>query len=299
MRWSNTLKRRATLSLRFPVAWTAFFTLLRHSDNRPGLAHYPLKAALMVHGFDVPLSEPGQFNALKERTSPLIKELGIKLYTIATNSKELNLQSWEDSFISELTACIHNYSHEFGSGLVGSSNPYNALVLPWGSNPVTDHLLSGSALRVVHDGAGYSRTQKVEELAKFLTATKVVKVCWEGAETFKNCGRREKCIRTVLNFKAVGVSNPVCFDVPLDNALIKSIHIRNDGQFSDLKSIVDYATARNLQDDWLGELKARVRRYERSGNTLDKIMTLGLMAKNGQWQEIKEKIGRRLVAHMR
>jgi hypothetical protein len=186
------------------------------------------------------------------------------------------------------------YSHEFGYGLIGSSEAYNALVLPWGSNPVTDHLLSGSALRIVHDGAGYSRTQKVEELAKFPTAAKSLKACWEGKETFKNCGRCEKCIRTLLNFKAVGVSNPACFDVPLDNALIKSIHIRNDAQFAELKSIVVYATAKSLHGEWLDELKARVRRYERSSKVLDKSITLALMAKNGQWHEIKEKIGKRL-----
>jgi len=273
------------------------FLLLKHGTDPLGPAAYRPKTALMVHGFDVPLDETRQFNALKERSSELINELGLELYTVATNSKELGLQEWADSFASQLAACLHNYSHEFGYGLVGSSEPYNALVLPWGSNPVTDHLLSGGALRVVHDGAGYSRTEKVGELAKFPTATKTLKSCWEGKETFKNCGRCEKCIRTLLNFKAVGVSDPGCFDAPLDNALIKSIHISNDAQFAELKSIVDYATAKKLYGDWLDELKARVARYERSSKIVDKCVTLALMAKNGQWQEIKEKIGRRLVAY--
>jgi hypothetical protein len=273
------------------------FTLVRHSNDRLGPAGYPLKKAMLVHGFDVPLSEPAQFDALKERVSPLVKELGFELCTIATNSKDLFLQDWADSFISQLAACIHNYSHEFSYGLVAAANAYNAIVLPWGSTAATDHLLSGSALRVVHEGAGYSRTQKVEELAKFPTAMKTLKSCWEGKETFKNCGRCEKCIRTLLNFKAVGVSDPACFDAPLDIALINSIHISNDAQFAELKSIVAYATAKNLHGDWLDALKARVRRYERSSDVLDKFVTLVLMAKNGQWQEIKEKIGKRLVAY--
>ena len=60
------------------------------------------------------------------------------------------------------------FSAEFSHALVGSSEPYDALVLPWGSNPVTDRLLSGGRLAIVHDGAGFSRTDKISFLSGFL-----------------------------------------------------------------------------------------------------------------------------------
>ena len=120
------------------------FTLLRHATGKLGVASYPLtKAVLLVHGFDVPLKSPNHLEALKERTAPLLEELHLGIRVIRTNLKELDLQDWEDSFMAQLASCLHNYSREFSYGLVGSSEPYNALVLPWGSNPVTDHLLSG------------------------------------------------------------------------------------------------------------------------------------------------------------
>ena len=53
---------------------------------------------------------------------------------------------------------------EFQYGLIGSSEPYDALVIPWGSSPITDYLLSGDRLSIVHDGAGFSRTDKVAEV---------------------------------------------------------------------------------------------------------------------------------------
>ena len=109
----------------------------------------------MVHGFDVPLHKPEQLDGLVARTSPLLQELNMQIRIIRTNLKELMLQDWEDSYLAQLACCLHNYSHEFSYGLVGSGEPYNALVLPWASNPPTDHLLAGAAMRIVNDGAGY------------------------------------------------------------------------------------------------------------------------------------------------
>ena len=100
--------------------------------------------------------------SLKERTKPLLDEVSLKLLTIRTNLKEVNLQDWEDGSTSQLACCLHNYSHDFYYALVGSTEPYDALALPWGSNPTTDYLLSGGTMRLVHDGAGFSRTEKAK-----------------------------------------------------------------------------------------------------------------------------------------
>jgi len=88
-------------------------------------------------------------------------------------------------------------------------------------------------MRIVHDGAGYSRTEKVVEIATHKTATRVLKVCWQGQETFKNCGNCEKCIRTQLNFLAAGVSHAPCFDFAFDTGNIASIPLPSDVQYAD------------------------------------------------------------------
>ncbi len=51
-------------------------------------------------------------------------------------------------------------------------------------------------MRLVHDGAGYSRTEKVGFVAQHPVATKALKVCWQGKERGRNCGVCEKCVRT-------------------------------------------------------------------------------------------------------
>lgn len=270
------------------------FTVLRHATGKLRLASYPLRnTVLMVHGFDVPLKKPEQFEALKARTAPLLQELDLKVQPIRTNLRELNLQDWQDSCLAQLACCLHNLTHRFNYGLVASSEPYNGLALPWGSNPATDHLLSGTAMRLVHDGAGYSRTQKVAQIAQNATATRVVKVCWEGAETFRNCGECEKCMRTRLNFLAVGVVNPACFDTPLDMHKIKKIKPRNDLQYKELKSIIVYARSKGLKQKWLRELERIVRRYRHP----EKLQMYGPqikrawgMLKAGEWGHLAKKL---------
>lgn len=195
---------------------------------------------------------------------------------------------------------MHNYSHEFSYGLVGSSEPYNGLVLPWGSNPATDYLLSGSFFRIVHDGAGFSRTQKVEEIAKNTTASKVVKVCWEGKQTFRNCGVCEKCMRTRLNFLAIGVSNPECFKTPTDTELIKTIKLNDDAQCAELKSIIKYVSDKGLKFEWIKDLQIVVDVYERPTPLLilalrGKIWAwrakkLAKMIKNNEWRGLRDKL---------
>jgi hypothetical protein len=235
------------------------FTVIRHNRNSLSGASYPLKrCVLMVHGFDVPLNRADSIKGLKDRTAPFLKECGLALKVIRTNLSTQLPQDWEDSFMAQLSCCLHNYSHEFYYGLAGSTEPYDALVLPWGSNPATDYLLSGGTMRIIHDGAGFSRTEKVAYIAKDETASRVLKVCWEGKETHTNCGVCEKCIRTQANFLAVGVARPACFDAPLDPREIKTINPRNAVQCAELDSIIAYAKAKGVTGEWLDELKAGV-----------------------------------------
>ena len=107
----DTMAKRDEAIAAFSGGVDSIFTLLRHSTGKLGLASYPLKrSVLMVHGFDVPLHEEKQFEALKERTAPLLRDLNLQLRTIRTNLKELDLQDPYDSSLSQLACCLHNYS---------------------------------------------------------------------------------------------------------------------------------------------------------------------------------------------
>jgi hypothetical protein len=240
----------------------SLFTVLQRNRGTASLPD-PVHGALMVHGFDVGLDNGHDFQELVDRTAEVREALGLSLRVVRTNSKKLHLQTWAYTFAAELAACMHFCSAEFSTALIGSSEPYDALVLPWGSNPITDHLLSGGALRIVHDGAAFSRTEKVAVVARFPYAARALKVCWEGRHQGRNCGVCEKCVRTRLNFLAVGVAQPPCFDGPLDLGLIPELPITSDAVLAEFRSICAYAERHGVRGEWLRLLRVRLRRHKR------------------------------------
>jgi hypothetical protein len=242
------------------------FTVLRHKMNLCGNASYNLSDILFVHGFDIKTFNTDHFQLAVERARGFIERLGLNMWFVKTNSRELQLADWEDSCGAELACCLHLFSSKFEFGLIGSSGPYDELVLPWGSNPATDHLLSGDSLRCVHDGAGFSRTAKVSTLCEYDFSIKQLRVCLEGAKQFKNCGRCEKCVRTRMNFLASGYTGvPPCFDGPLDLTNISNMIISSDAQLTELTSISEFAKRKGLRGEWLDALDRRIAQYAPPG----------------------------------
>jgi hypothetical protein len=236
----------------------SIFSVLRHANDQ-----YALSSVMLVHGFDVPTDRADDLNLLIERVRPLLDSLNLRPRIVRTNLAELRLQNWHDSFLAQLSCCLHNYSHEFRYGLTGSGEPYNALVLPWGQNPCTDYLLSGDAFSIVHDGAAFSRTEKIEAIARDPVATKAVKVCWSAADRSKNCGICEKCILTRLNFKAVGIDNPSCFDGEITPDQIRLSPLSYETQRAGFLSVLDYANRRGIRGDWLDFMEQSLRYHEK------------------------------------
>lgn len=273
----------------------ATFTALMHTKVLSEVERYPLTDILMVHGFDVDLDNEKYFVDLQDRVQPLISDLGLQLRTIKTNSKDWNRQNWDDSFALELAACLHLAGSDCDFGLVGSSEPYEALVLPWGSSPVTDYLISGGAMQIVHDGAGYSRSDKIAEIAKHPVARNTIKVCWAGEVQSDNCGKCEKCIRTMLNFKANGDSIPHgAFPNGLNLGDIANIKIYTKVQMAEFEGIIRHAKMNGVtQAEWIPALKKRMRRgYSSYGPTGLRKLAGKTLDAVGLKQLVKRMLGR-------
>src|SRR5699024_8902064 len=125
----------------------ATFTLFSHLPGASGVRR-SLSACLLVHGFDIGLEDRSAFDTVLDRARRLHESLGVETFWVRTNSKALNLQDWEHSHGAQIAGCLHLFSPRFSEALIGSSEPYDALVIPWGSSPITDHLLSGTSLRI-------------------------------------------------------------------------------------------------------------------------------------------------------
>ncbi len=257
--------------VRGPSAIAAFsggldstFTLIRHAKKLLGQGSYPITHALMVHGLDVRLRHRDVFTSLRERVQPLLDELGVKLITARTNVRnplahepKFQVQPYAYSQAAQIAGVLHRLSEDqFFSGLIGSTEPYRALVLPWGSNPATDYLLSNDRFSIVHDGAAFTRSEKAALVAEHPTALSTLRVCMR--QTPGNCGVCEKCVRTRLNLMVVGVDNPPCFDQPFHDDMIEGLEVWNPTVLGEANATVAYAEAAGVSAPWLSRLKERI-----------------------------------------
>jgi len=252
----------------------ANFTLVRNK-MRIGQGGHDIKSVLMIHGFDVDYDNNAAFRQLVERVQPTLDEFGVDLKIIKTSSKLLD-QDWEDSFGAQLSGCLHQFSGAYDTALIASSEPYTALVYPLGSTPITDRLFSGGFMNIVHDGAQFTRTAKVEYLANFPSVVNRLKVCWEGSAQHENCGVCEKCVRTRLNFMAVGKRDPGCFADPFDLHYIGKLKVRNAFQIGELRTLLAYAKEKRIVEPWVDTLAQRLKLLGYRRRLIDGLERVGL-----------------------
>ena len=251
------------------------FSAMRHGRRMLGRSSHEVEAVLTVQGFDVNFENYDGFQRLLDRTQPLIDDLGLRRHVMRTNIRQYELQNWGHSHGAQISCALHQLSHEFNYGLIASSRPYKHLINAWGSHAATDHLLSGDDLEIVHDGAGFLRVQKVKLIASDPVAQSSLKVCWEGREQDKNCGHCAKCVRTRLNFLALGEVNPPCFDSPFELDMIDDLKVDSEGALIELLNIIEYARQSAIEKPWVSLLERRVQRLQKTfdnqqGNFLKK-----------------------------
>lgn len=233
------------------------FALLRHHGGHAGLRTARPVCAMVVHGFDIPLCERDAFDCAHRSVYDMTSTLGIPLATVRTNWRELFAKEWNMEYHLALAACLFQFRGLANVGVSGACEDYGHLVLPWGSNPVTNNLLAGGGFDLHTEGGGFTRTQRVRLICDYPEIAAKLRVCWEGPITGGNCGHCEKCIRTKLNFMANGFE-PLCFaDRPTQLEILR-LSTRNIAQLAMLKELVASAKKNGVTDHWVTSLELAI-----------------------------------------
>lgn len=239
------------------------FTLFRHCTGTCGRVQRPITAGLMVHGFDIPLSQNQEFNRAAAKSQAIVDSLGVKLILMSSNYRKVIPLNWEDSYGVAIASCLMLLQGGYTVGLLGSAFPYQNLMLPRGSNPVTDPFLANQRFQIVHDGAGFHRLQKIQAIAAWSEALDHLRVCWQGAQLDRNCGRCEKCIRTILGFRVIGCDLPKSFEQDVSDQQIRQLKQVRPLQLAELTLILQEAKARGIRDSWVNALETCIIRNQR------------------------------------
>jgi hypothetical protein len=228
---------------------------------------HSLDACVMAQGWDFAEDEDGLFDRAAARSERILDSLGLPLIRIATNFRSV-VPNWSHSHGAAIVAILTLLQRRFSEGLVAQTMTYrnNHLSLE-GVNPMTDWLLSSRSFSSRPHGAGATRLEKIEALSHWPEFLENVRVCWQD-ETNKpyNCCACEKCIRTILQFKALGLGVPPAFPRDVSKYDMDLLSLSSRMIEVSYEPILREARRRGITDRWVRDLSrvvARSRRHAR------------------------------------
>jgi hypothetical protein len=168
------------------------------------LANPDVTDLIYVHGYDIPLDRSDASAEVERRLAESAATQGRRLHVVRTDLRTLLDASvpWEITHGPALAAIGLMFAPILRRVLIGSTATY-AEPVARGSHPLHDHLWSTERCRIEHFGAHLTRTAKIEQLAECQEALDVLRVCWQHVDRY-NCGRCEKCLRTMVALEATG-----------------------------------------------------------------------------------------------
>lgn len=228
------------------------YSAYAHQFGLLGRRSLDVAAAVLVHGFDIPLDDLDGFAVAVEGARAMTDELGIPLVVVRTNWQAVANPEWQMTFSAAVAAVLHLFTDRASVALQAADNTYRQVTIPWGSNPITGPFLSSSRMRLVHPGAGATRTEKVRAIGAMTSVRDHIRVCWEGDRLGRNCGQCEKCIRTKANFLAAGHGVAPALG-PLVPGELRSVSIGSEGAYAIHAELL--ADAESLPDEIVEDIR--------------------------------------------
>jgi len=160
-------------------------------------ARPPLTHLIFLDGIEPRHSPPVAAGEVEAATAAA-ELLGIELAVVETDAHALtgHARDWADVHGCVLAALATSLGGAIGSVVIPSTDSYATLV-PYGSHPLLDPLLSTSTVEVRHGDISAGRAGKVAALAaQRPDLLPFLKVCYE-EDRVDNCGRCGKCVITM------------------------------------------------------------------------------------------------------
>jgi hypothetical protein len=227
-------------------------TFLRHAKE---ITHL-----IFVKGIDMQLDNDRLFKSALACNRRFAESHGTTLIPVISNVrfffhsfKSLNWIICQGAGLASIAVALG-----FAKNYVAASLTYRDFY-PWGSQSLTDRLWSTESTEIVHDGAETTRNEKLRKLGEDQSALEILRVCWQDAGY--NCGKCEKCLRTRISLRVLGLSAPTL--APLDSlAEIHRIEVYSDDVINALRETIDLSLRRNDRELHKALLKC-LRRHDR------------------------------------
>jgi len=207
------------------------------------------------------------FHALEGRLQGLARAENFHLIPIYTNTRLLSgdYACWTSvGFGAANVAVAHALARRFSKVLFASDgNGVNPV--PGASHPLLDQHFSTAAVHVQHEHVSFTRMDKLRLLASWPAALELMQPCHYVKVPPAgqiNCGRCEKCIRTMLGLIAlVKLAEASAFpDDDVTPAMVQSIPVHNQLKAELLEQLIGPLGSAG-RDDLVGAIRRRLRAF--------------------------------------
>ncbi len=206
----------------FTAGVDSFYTYLKHAKGSKKITHF-----ILVHGFDIPLSNKSFFNKVKSTVEKVATEEKINAIFLETNIGEIVEKRllWEFSHGGALAAVALFLRNNIKTVLI-SGAVKNDQLFPYGTHPELDKLWSTEKMSIKSVGGEYDRLGKINAVvSKSPLALKYLRVCAQNLKGKYNCSRCFKCLMTMMYLEGNGVlSQAKTFDKTIDLAAVKKMY---------------------------------------------------------------------------
>lgn len=208
------------VSLFFSGGVDSFYSLIEHRDEIDNL--------VLIHGFDIPLADTKTFSLTEAQARDAARLFGKRLIVVRTNLH------WEQPSVpggwfmyggAALAAVAYALAPNHGKIYIASGSPYVNLV-PCGTHALLDPLWSTEKLKFIHDDCE-TRLNKLRALVQYPEVLSRLRVCWENQGNY-NCGLCEKCVRTMLGLRALGVDRCAAFPDTLTPEVVRRQRLKQE-----------------------------------------------------------------------
>jgi hypothetical protein len=183
----------------------SFYTYLKHQAD-PAEADR-ISGFILVNGFDIDRRNTRLWDRARQSVSSVAEADGVELVVVRSNIQGLvePILLWDYAHGGCLAAVGLFLRGAFHQIYIPSTHSV-AEQIPWGSNLALDGHWSTEGTAFIHDGTEATRLEKVSsQIARSSRALEHLRVCFANEKGAYNCGRCDKCLRTMINLYVAGV----------------------------------------------------------------------------------------------
>jgi hypothetical protein len=215
----------------FSLGVDSFYTLLK--PRQETITHL-----VYMLGMEQPLDlyQHQQEAPVIERIQQVAQQSKANVIVGKTNMRVVFPMPYSSFHGAGLAGVAHSLSDGFDTVHIPATHSYRD-IFPWGSNPLTDSFWSSENLNVIHDGAEAGRAQKISRLLRHSDlALQTLRVCTKNEGGLQNCGKCDKCVRTMTTLDLLGIlDKAVTFPPTLPRSLIRKTRRYGDNDLSFLR----------------------------------------------------------------